>query len=68
MKITDLLSKSAIQLNGIASSKDEVISKMVDLMMNNENITNKEEYKRDNKQNIDGDWMIISITPIDPNK
>ena len=46
MKITDLLSKSAIQLNGIASSKDEVISKMVDLMMNNENITNKEEYKR----------------------
>lgn len=28
----------------------------------------KEEYERDNKQNIDGDWMIISITPIDPNK
>ena len=27
-----------------------------------------EEYERDNKQNIDGDWMIISITPIDPNK
>lgn len=46
MKITDLLSKNAIQLNGIASNKEEVINKMIDLMMNNGNITNKEEYKR----------------------
>ena len=46
MKITDLLSKSAIQLNGSANSKAEVISKMVDLMTNNGNIINKEEYKR----------------------
>ena len=46
MKITDLLSESAIQLNGVASSKEEVISKMVDLMANNGNIINKEEYKR----------------------
>ena len=46
MKITDLLSKKAIQLNGTASSKEEAISKMVDLMANNGNIVNKEEYKR----------------------
>ena len=46
MKITDLLSTSAIQLNGVAHNKEEVISKMVDLMANNGNIINKEEYKR----------------------
>ena len=45
MKITDLLNENAIQLNGVASSKEEVISKMVDLMMNNGNITDKENYK-----------------------
>ena len=46
MKITDLLSTSAIQLKGVAHDKEEVISKMVDLMANNGNIINKEEYKR----------------------
>ena len=46
MKITDLLSTSAIQLNGVANNKEEVISKMVELMANNGNIINKEEYKR----------------------
>ena len=46
MKITDLLSKSAIQLKGRASSKEDVINQMVDLMTNNGNIINKEEYKR----------------------
>ena len=45
MKITDLLSTSAIQLKGVAHDKEEVISKMVDLMANNGNIINKEEYK-----------------------
>ena len=46
MKITDLLSTSAITINGTANSKEELISKMVDLMANNGNIINKEEYKR----------------------
>ncbi len=46
MKITDLLSTSAIKINGTANSKEELISKMVDLMANNGNIINKEEYKR----------------------
>ena len=46
MKITGLLSTSAIQLKGVAHDKEEVISKMVDLMANNGNIINKEEYKR----------------------
>ena len=46
MKITDLLSTSAIKINGSANSKEELISKMVDLMANNGNIVNKEEYKR----------------------
>ena len=46
MKITDLLSTSAIKINGTANSKEELINKMVDLMANNGNIINKEEYKR----------------------
>ncbi len=46
MKITDLLSEEAIQLDGIASNKQEVIDKLIDLMMNNGNIVNKEEYRR----------------------
>ena len=46
MKITDLLSTSAINLNGVAHSKEEVINQMVDLMASNGNIINKEEYKR----------------------
>ena len=46
MKITDLLGENAIKLNGIASTKQEVIDKMIDLMMNNGNIINKEEYRR----------------------
>ena len=46
MKITDLLSTSAIKINGSANSKEEVISKMVDLMINNGNIIDKEKYKR----------------------
>ena len=43
MKITDLLSTSAIKLNGVAHSKEEVINQMVDLMANNGNIINKEQ-------------------------
>ena len=46
MKITDLFSEGAIQLDGIASNKQEVINKLIDLMMNNGNIVNKEEYRR----------------------
>ena len=46
MKITDLLSEKAIKINGIASSKEEVIDKMVDLMMQNGNINDKEKYKK----------------------
>ena len=46
MKITDLLSTSAIKINVSANSKEELISKMVDLMANNGNIIDKEEYKR----------------------
>ena len=44
MKITDLLSKNAIQLNAKPVNKNETINKLVDLMMKNENITDKEEY------------------------
>ena len=45
MKITDLLNENAIQLNGIANSKQEVIDKLIDLMQNNGNINNREEYR-----------------------
>ena len=44
MKITDLLSKDAIKLNGIANSKQDAINKLVDLMAKNGNLTNKEKY------------------------
>lgn len=44
MKITDLLSKDAIKLNGIANSKQDAINKLVDLMAKNENLTDKEKY------------------------
>lgn len=46
MKITDLLSTSAIKLNGNVQNKEDVINQMVDLMANNGNIINKDEYKR----------------------
>ena len=45
MKITDLLSKDAIKLNGIANSKQDAINKLVDLMAKNGNLTDKEKYK-----------------------
>lgn len=44
MKITDLLSKDAIKLNGIANSKQDAIDKLVDLMAKNGNLTDKEKY------------------------
>ena len=46
MKITELLSKNAIRLNGVASNKEDAINKLIDLMANNGNLNNKEEYKR----------------------
>lgn len=44
MKITDLLSKDAIKLNGIANSKQDAINKLVDLMAKNGNLADKEKY------------------------
>ena len=44
MKITDLLSKDAIKLNGIANSKQDAINKLVDLTAKNGNLTDKEKY------------------------
>ncbi len=44
MKITDLLSKDAIKLNGIANSKQDAINKLVDLMAKNGNLTDKKKY------------------------
>ena len=46
MKITDLLSKDAIKLNGIANSKQDAINKLIDLMAKNGNLTDKEKYKQ----------------------
>lgn len=46
MKITDLLSKDAIKINGIASNKEDAINKLIDLMAQNGNITDKEKYKQ----------------------
>ena len=45
MKITDLLNEKSIQLNAVANSKQEAIDKLIDLMQQNGNINNLEEYK-----------------------
>ena len=44
MKITDLIKKDSIDLNVEASQKEEVIKKAVELMNNNGNIIDKDEY------------------------
>ena len=46
MKITDLLNKNAIQLNGTFKNKEEVIDKLIELMTTNGNITDREKYKK----------------------
>ena len=46
MKITDLLSKDAILLDGMANSKQDAINKLVNLMAKNGNLTDKEKYKQ----------------------
>ena len=46
MKITDLLSKDAIKLNGVMSSKEEAIKQLIELMTTNGNILDKEKYKQ----------------------
>lgn len=45
MRITDLLKPCSVELNGTASSKEEVICKMVDLMAEAGNISDKEAYR-----------------------
>ncbi len=44
MKITDLIKEDSIDLHVNASTKDEVLQKAVELMVNNGNIRNQEEY------------------------
>lgn len=46
MKITDLLSKESIELNGKASSKEDVLNKMVALMEKRGNIKDAAGYKK----------------------
>ncbi len=46
MRTRDLLSVQSIELNGAASSKEEVISKMVELMAKQGNINDVETYKK----------------------
>lgn len=46
MKVRDLLSKDSIELNGSAGSKNEVITKMVDLMVKRGNIADRETYEK----------------------
>ena len=46
MKITDLLRKEGIELNGAVSTKAEAIDKMVDLMVKTGNIADTDTYKK----------------------
>lgn len=46
MRITDLLNKNSIQLNGSVKTKDEAIQEMVELMVKSDRIKDKEAYKK----------------------
>ncbi len=46
MRITDLLKTEGIELNGVVSTKAEVIDKMVELMVKTGNITDADTYKK----------------------
>ena len=46
MRITDLLNEKAIILQGKAKTKAEAIDQLVELMMENGNIKDKEAYKK----------------------
>lgn len=46
MRITDLLDRRCIDVNGAATSKEDAINKMVDLMCKSGKIKDKEEYKK----------------------
>ena len=45
MKITDLLQERAIKLNSLASSKQEALNQMINLISQTGNILNKQEFK-----------------------
>lgn len=45
MRITDLLKRESVELNGSVSNKQETIEKMVELMVKGGNIRNVEKYK-----------------------
>lgn len=46
MRITDLLDKRSIQLNGIASSKEDVLNQMVNLMSQGGKLNDVEKYRK----------------------
>ena len=46
MRITDLLDKRSITLNGSPTTKKEALDQMVDLMVRSGKINNKEEYRK----------------------
>ena len=46
MKITDLLDEKSIRLNAAASSKQEALNQIINLINQTGNITNKDEYKK----------------------
>ncbi|MDL2295887.1 fructose-specific PTS transporter subunit EIIC [Lachnospiraceae bacterium OttesenSCG-928-E19] len=46
MRITDLLDKKSIQLNGVAANKKDALDQMVDLMAKSGKIGNVEEYRK----------------------
>ena len=46
MRITDLLDKRSITLNGSPTTKKEALDQMVDLMVRSGKINNKKEYRK----------------------
>ena len=61
MKITDLLSKESIELNGKASSKEDVLNKMVALMEKRGNIKDAAGYKEQRGSEWESPFRMESV-------
>ena len=46
MKVRDLLAEASIELHGAATSKEDAIKKMVDLMVARGNINDRDTYEK----------------------
>ena len=65
MKITDLLKASSIGLGQSAGSKDEIISRLADLMDKSGNLSDKNQYVEDYKLDNFNDGITVVSLKVD---